>query len=596
MGKQANRNQQNDDGSFTVGSRADARRGKAGNGGDGGSSGATSSTGGRGVAGYWLCRGCAGKPCGHLVPRGESWCNACGNQPPAHISAPRPAPAAGKGNGKGASSGDKGTAASTPSRALRDFRFDWICGNCSDNGPVTCSGKAPCSCGRQAPAWVRRGLTHNEHLLEIAKAKGNRTETIEGYIRRERSEARRRELAKDKVHDQAAPGNGNGKAAGKGSSEVQQLRARVAELEARDKAKAADGPTPSVEPVPKTGAADNTKDDEDMGGSHRDLQAQARVLEARVKAVRSCLQAAIAASFGDKDHTELDIIHDPLAGAAQTALDEALEELEALRVQVRASRPIDLKVDLKRRELEALEPRVVANRAKAEEQAAAVEDLEERLKAAKSAHAETLATADRQERKAAQLREELGNLRREQVTVEYGDAPEPEFHEAQETSDVVLGEAMVARARGDVSFRDSCLFGLAGTPEGIDGMARLVDQHRAAMAEHARAQEAQQRAAAAEQAAAAAAAAAAGALAPPGATPPGDTPPAAPGSQAPVADDGSLPRGPVHASGFTPPQAAAALAARDGARTPPARSRSPGGRAALKAGRIAGKPKGGAEA
>ena len=59
---------------------------------------------------------------------------------------------------------------------------------------------------------------------------------------------------------------------------------------------------------------------------------------------------------------------------------------------------------------------------------------------------------------------------------------------------------------------------------------------------------------------------------------------------------GAAPAGKTAGTLALPRGEGAAAAARDGARTPPARSRSPGGRAALKAGRVAGKAKGGAEA
>ena len=58
---------------------------------------------------FWLCHGLNGTPCGYMVPRGKAWCDACGNQPPAHVSAPRgntpaqpPQPAGETGRGKGA--------------------------------------------------------------------------------------------------------------------------------------------------------------------------------------------------------------------------------------------------------------------------------------------------------------------------------------------------------------------------------------------------------------------------------------------------------------------------------------------------------------
>ena len=56
---------------------------------------------------FWLCHGtdCKGKACGYMVPTGKIACDACGHQPPAHISCPGKAA---KGNGKGNGSAGKG--------------------------------------------------------------------------------------------------------------------------------------------------------------------------------------------------------------------------------------------------------------------------------------------------------------------------------------------------------------------------------------------------------------------------------------------------------------------------------------------------------
>ena len=77
--------------------------GKAAGKGGGGKGG-----GGGGGTGYWKCLGCDGKMCGYLVPRGQEWCNACGNNPPSYVSALRSAAGASKGSGKGGSGGSGG--------------------------------------------------------------------------------------------------------------------------------------------------------------------------------------------------------------------------------------------------------------------------------------------------------------------------------------------------------------------------------------------------------------------------------------------------------------------------------------------------------
>ena len=60
---------------------------------------------------FWHCHGkdCKGEPCGYMVPTGKIACDACGHQPPAHISCPvGAAKGGGKGNGGGSRGGDKG--------------------------------------------------------------------------------------------------------------------------------------------------------------------------------------------------------------------------------------------------------------------------------------------------------------------------------------------------------------------------------------------------------------------------------------------------------------------------------------------------------
>ena len=56
---------------------------------------------------FWACHGqdCKGKPCGYQVPVGKTYCDACGHQPPAHVSCPEKAKPPGKGGGKGAADG-----------------------------------------------------------------------------------------------------------------------------------------------------------------------------------------------------------------------------------------------------------------------------------------------------------------------------------------------------------------------------------------------------------------------------------------------------------------------------------------------------------
>jgi hypothetical protein len=56
---------------------------------------------------FWACHGkdCKGKPCGYQVPVGRTYCDACGHQPPLHVSCPEKAQPAGEGGGKGDANG-----------------------------------------------------------------------------------------------------------------------------------------------------------------------------------------------------------------------------------------------------------------------------------------------------------------------------------------------------------------------------------------------------------------------------------------------------------------------------------------------------------
>ena len=62
----------------------------------------------RGAHGFWLCHGVDGKRCGYMVPRGQAWCDACGNQPPEHVSARRVPERGGNGRPQGGGNGGGG--------------------------------------------------------------------------------------------------------------------------------------------------------------------------------------------------------------------------------------------------------------------------------------------------------------------------------------------------------------------------------------------------------------------------------------------------------------------------------------------------------
>ena len=73
-----------------------------------GDRGAAAKAAGKGAsrgAGYWKCLGVKGNDCGYMVPRGQLWCDACGNHPPAHVTAPRPRGEGGAGAGGGGGKG-----------------------------------------------------------------------------------------------------------------------------------------------------------------------------------------------------------------------------------------------------------------------------------------------------------------------------------------------------------------------------------------------------------------------------------------------------------------------------------------------------------
>ena len=74
---------------------------------------------------FWSCHGkdCKGKPCGYQVPVGRFACDACGHQPPAHISCPSDGRHGDKGSGKGskgnsaASKGQRANGGTQPDNA-----------------------------------------------------------------------------------------------------------------------------------------------------------------------------------------------------------------------------------------------------------------------------------------------------------------------------------------------------------------------------------------------------------------------------------------------------------------------------------------------
>ena len=78
-----------------------------------------------GSAGFWLCHGCRGQPCGYMVPRGKAWCDACGNQPPPHVSAPRASAKDGndkKGSGAGGAATGKGDGKAADNKKVQDLQ------------------------------------------------------------------------------------------------------------------------------------------------------------------------------------------------------------------------------------------------------------------------------------------------------------------------------------------------------------------------------------------------------------------------------------------------------------------------------------------
>lgn len=73
---------------------------------------------------FWLCLGkdCKGEACGYMVPCGRIACDACGHQPPLHVSRPdgaKSGKSAGKGNGNGSGSRSSGTGATTLEKQLK---------------------------------------------------------------------------------------------------------------------------------------------------------------------------------------------------------------------------------------------------------------------------------------------------------------------------------------------------------------------------------------------------------------------------------------------------------------------------------------------
>ena len=90
--------------------------------------------------------------------------------------------------------------------------------------------------------------------------------------------------------------------------------------------------------------------------------------------------------------------------------DEKAAEVERLRVLVRSFRPLDSQIGLKVRNIDDLEGKLAANQEREKTQAAVVAELEEKLREAQEAAAETVGIVQGQLARLHGWREELTGL------------------------------------------------------------------------------------------------------------------------------------------------------------------------------------------
>ena len=464
-----------------------------------------------------------------------------------------------------------------------------MCGNCSNGFAFVNNGKKPCKCGRKAPLWVQRGLTHNENLLEIARAtEGNDPSYLEKVVKRARAAA---EKAKAAAAAKAASAGSDGSGAGdRGQGAVEaKLRARVAELEAEAKLREKDGGAGGDEPCEE--AATEQED-------FKSYQSQARAAEVEYKARCELLEMGIKLCFkGIDDPLGVDVHAHPTTGPLHRDCIQAEVEMGRLRALVRTSRPLDAQVANKTRSIEELEGKVAANQDKEKAQAAVVEELEGKLREAQEEAAEIVGTVRGQLARLHVWREELTSLRLQQLGAEGGGAPPAPVPvpvvEVGVSSEDLRG-TVVLRAQCEGDFMRGILGDLIADPAGAAVVRKLLevqDVERTTAARDAAEKESKQRAAAAQENSAGIAGQAPMDLS--GGAPDEPPPAGLPGGAAAGSAGEGLPRGPIPAAGFTAEQAAAALAGaaamrvRSGSRTP--RGRSPGGRAHAKDSKNGGK-------
>ena len=442
-----------------------------------------------------------------------------------------------------------------------DGKFDWNCGNCSDRGPFINSGKQKCKrCGQSPPEWVQRGLTFNEHRLEVARAtEGNDPSYLEKVVKKERAAAAKAK-AGGKAVGKGGEGDGPSPAMAKVEAENAKFKAKIAKLEAELKKKLGLAPGAEEPAAAKPGGgaaaadAEGTASDDPMeGDSHKAHQAQAKRAEEKVKFWTDLLARMVAEVFPD-GVSDNRVERDQTTGPTHRKVHEANEELVEARRLVRSSRPLGAQIGNKRRDIATTEGKLAANEQRVRDQAAVVASLEQALKDAKDHEAELLETVRNQHERLARENEELVELRREELESEGGAVAPPPPPPVQAAGDSADAESLALRAQCQPQFLEDFVANISN-PAALQALVDATVRKKALVDEDAAARAAQAEAArlAAESAAAAVAAKAA-------------------------AGAGALPQPPRDVTRCTAEQAKAALQAQQKAESTPARSRSPQGR------------------
>ena len=541
----------------------------------------------------WVCAGCRDT---NFAYRGK--CRSCGipREPPAVP----PCPTHRRG------------------QARPDDRFNWNCGNCSDNAAFRVNDMPNCpACSGPAPPWYLRGFTSNENRLGVAKKHGNDTRWLEKEIKAERKAFGRRAAAPEPTAPEAgarsaAPGNkrqreeAKGKGNGKGSdargreavleAQLMETRAELKRLQAQ--AAGAGGAAGNGEVAGATGEADGQpvatgpaaaapKGEfflSDEAKRISELDKEIHTLVASVNRWDKQLNEAVAAEFeeGEGEWDWDDVDASEITGGIYRRLNELSEELANKRELRRSLLPIPTQLRNGEHKAAELERKLAANRKRLEDEQEKHAALQEQVKASAGRISELEGFIEGQ---AEALETQQGELERLRAMAEDEGDMDADAGEDMAPVGAGSGGAAAADANGGLRFSNELLEATFQAPEALAFLtSRLASAaHDDPIRTFIRV--AAGGTAAVPAAVAPAAAAAAGAKRKKGELneeDPGLQEGGVPQAPSGPAGAGSLPRSPIPAATFSAAEAAAALAPGGEADEREERERTPRGKAAAK--------------